>query len=606
MRKANPVALHRRMLLAAGLLLIIFLSRVTLLNTLEFNPDEVWNAWATAGTAQDVLARVPYDWPPLHFLLIWAWQGLVGSHPFVLRVLSVLTFMLAAALAYRAAYKLTGHEAAAWGTLLVYAALGYSVFLSTYFRAYVLMLLLLPLLIWLVLRYFERPHLIRALPVALCMAAMFYTNLTAVVAFGVVGLLTLLVYGQQVWRWWLPGVLALVLAVPEILSKATLLGRRTTYNDAALPLPDALIGIYADYAGVAAGAWLIAAVIAIGLLLLRERPVRRHTLALLIWVLLLPFLMYLLDPLLAFFSAQYSWWGLTGMALLLGSAFAYLPTIGRILAGVLALIAMFLPPVIENHFGSPPFEATFRDLTTYLRAGDVAVRDPNCACGEPIEWDYYQRVLLPQPLAFVDHPHEAQRVWYISRISEQDEALYEQVTAGRLAGDFVGPWDFFFRLYVAPPDPQGILYENGLRFHGYDVLEDRQPGVQPVTRREGETLTVRLWWSADEALTQDYSVATHLLASDGSLAAQFDGLPQVVNLHPLADAPTPQETSQWQPGQFYIEERTLQLPNPLPAGAYTLALVVYQWWDGVRIPYETAAGNTSDVLELGTVHIMSW
>ena len=610
MRKANPEALRWRMLLASATLLLIYFSRVRLLNTLEFNPDEVWNAWSTVGSLGDVLARVPYDWPPLHFVLIWLWQGLVGDHPLVLRMLSVLTYMLALAFTYRAAYKLSGRSLVAWGALLAFAGLGYSVFLSVYFRAYVLMLLWLPLLLWLALRYLERATLRRALPVALVMAAMFYTNLTAVVAFGVVGIVTLILHTRRIWRWWLPGLIAFGLAIPEILSKAALLGRRTTYNDALLPLPAALVQIYSDYMGTAFIPWLLALVVAIGLILLRERPSKRNTSALLIWVLLLPCAMYVLDPLLAFFSAQYSWWGLTGIALLIGVGFAYLPRLGRVVAGGLALGAMFLPLEVENAFGSPPFEATFRDLSGYVQAGDIFVLDPLCNCGQPIEWDYYQRVYLPQRLyitADAARSAAARRVWYVQNISRYDEALAQTVTSSRLAGNFVGPWDFFFRVYEAPPDAVGSTYANGLRFHGVDVLDARREhDLRPIVRREGDTLRLRLWWSLaeDADIGRDYSVATHLLDSAGAVVAQFDGLPQTVNLHPLDDAPTPQETSGWQAGRLYIEERTLALPNPLPQGDYTLALIVYQWWDGQRIASDATTAN--DTLPLATVHIMSW
>jgi hypothetical protein len=43
------------------------------------------------------------------------------------------------------------------------------------------------------------------------------------------------------------------------------------------------------------------------------------------------------------------------------------------------------------------------------------------------------------------------------------------------------------------------------------------------------------------------------------------------------------QTSALEPGKIYIDWRTLALPADLPPGTYTLALVVYQPWDGARL-----------------------
>lgn len=49
--------------------------------------------------------------------------------------------------------------------------------------------------------------------------AAFYVYLPSVVGFFMLGLYTLIVYPRKIWRWWLPGIIALALAVPLILSK---------------------------------------------------------------------------------------------------------------------------------------------------------------------------------------------------------------------------------------------------------------------------------------------------------------------------------------------------------------------------------------------------
>ncbi len=74
----------------------------------------------------------------------------------------------------------------------------------------------------------------------------------------------------------------------------------------------------------------------------------------------------------------------------------------------------------------------------------------------------------------------------------------------------------------------------------------------------------------------DYSISLQLLSSSGALVAQRDGPINQFGVRVF-------ETSQLEPGQIYIDHRTLALPADLSAGEYALALVVYQSWDGVRL-----------------------
>ena len=66
----------------------------------------------------------------------------------------------------------------------------------------------------------------------------------------------------------------------------------------------------------------------------------------------------------------------------------------------------------------------------------------------------------------------------------------------------------------------------------------------------------------------------------------------------------PPETSRWQPGKLYIEERELKLPYPLTTGTYDIRLAVYQWWDSVRIAAPGTDENT--MLRLGSVWVKAW
>lgn len=111
------------------LLLIVGASRITLLAEWQMDNDEVWTVWQSLGSPLDIIRWTPYDWPPLHFLLVGMWTDLVGIHPEIVNYLSVLIFLIGVASMYRLVYHIKDHRAALVAGL-VYASLGYAIVLS--------------------------------------------------------------------------------------------------------------------------------------------------------------------------------------------------------------------------------------------------------------------------------------------------------------------------------------------------------------------------------------------------------------------------------------------------------------------------------------------
>jgi hypothetical protein len=194
-------------------------------------------------------------------------------------------------------------------------------------------------------------------------------------------------------------------------------------------------------------------------------------------------------------------------------------------------------------------------------------------------------------LNYVTEPGNYRRIWYIFTEGKQDPALFARVQQNRTPLEEIGDPSFRIRLYEAPPDIQGIRFENGLRFHGVEPLD--MAGPEPVWR-EGQRMKVRMWWSVDQPVPVDLSVGTYVFDSAGVIA-QFDGPPQVIN--------GPRETSRWQPGQYYVEDREIQLVNPMK-GSYDLFLAVYQWWDNYRL--RASGVNQDKLLPIMTFSVMSW
>lgn len=589
-------------LITALALLLIVASRIPSMS-IEPEGDEINNIYLSIGTPDEIIARTPYDWVPGGFLLMGGWINLVGLHPLALRWLPLFAFMVGCAFTYRLLLRWRGHDAALLG-MLAYAALGLHIFLSVYMRGYAYALALLPCALWLTTRYFAKPTLRRAALLALAMAAMFYSQLTSALAFSVLGMYSLLAHPRAIWRWWLPAVIALPLALPEILRQRFILSSRLSITSSIPqpPFPQAYINIMRDYLGVAEIAWVVVLIVAVLALLLRERPLRGRGWLLLLWAFVIPVILYLLNPLLGLYSGRYSWWVGTGIALAAAWGLAWLPRAGRIGAG-LALAALCFAPLGVNRYLMPsePLFDNLRWLAEQYRAGDVIVRDPANTCGVPEKWDLYSRVLFPQGIQFSQRADDARRVWFITFDGQATPALLTDAQNGRYAGRFVGRPDCLIRLYEAPPDSDGMLFDNGLRFHGLDVIDNATGTVwgEPIARREGEALRLRLWWSADRAIEGDYSVGVYLLADDGTILAQVDSAPQVV----LPEG-APPETSRWTDDTIYVEERVLTMPPVGSMGVYRLALAVYGWWDNVRV--DAPSVGDDGVLTLGVVTLIAW
>jgi hypothetical protein len=264
-----------------------------------------------------------------------------------------------------------------------------------------------------------------------------------------------------------------------------------------------------------------------------------------------------------------------------------------------ALVFAPLPPT-GYYAPEPPLLANMRWLAGQYRAGDVLVRDPAQGCGAPEEWEILTRAFFPNSLRFDSAPRDHQRVWYVSFDGREDPALGAAVREGRVAGRFVGPAGCLFRLYEAPPDAQGIVFENGMRFHGMQVLDEGGlVTTTPLVRRERDTMRLRLWWSADAPIDRDYSVGIFLAWRDGTLIVQNDSAPQVV-----VPEGAPVETSRWAQDTIYIEERTLTLPEGLRLDTAQLALTVYGWWDNRRL--DAPGVDDAGLLPLADVAIAAW
>jgi hypothetical protein len=112
---------------------------------------------------------------------------------------------------------------------------------------------------------------------------------------------------------------------------------------------------------------------------------------------------------------------------------------------------------------------------------------------------------------------------------------------------------------------------------------------RPQVMGPGQVLPVELRWQAVASRPTDYMVFLQLLAPDGTLIAQHDGLPQG-GYWP---------TGQWVIDEIVVDRRGLDLPADLPAGDYRLITGLYNPVNGQRLA--TSAGV--DFVDLGIVEV---
>lgn len=607
-------------LLFALLTLLIVLSRAPYFGQLELDPHEIWTMWQSVGTLPQVINRPPYDWGPLYYVVMFGWQNMVGVHTETARVLSVLWLVLGSAFMYRGMARLCPGTAPLLATLL-YATSAGIIYLSLNIRGYALQLALMPLGFWLLLRYFDANRLtwrdyLAGIVLAATMLAMVYIHPTGILACVVLGAYTLFAYPRQILRWLLPGILVLVLALPQLQIR---FGTATTRLDVSASIVDlnSVYSFFLYYTGQSVVQQILALILLVAALVLlwRSLPKPSRALPLFLSIVVGCAMLIFLGGRLGFTGQRHAWWLVTPVVLLMAWGLSYLPKPALIACFALLLVGIYVPALPgsldESGAPNPPLGANFAWLAQNARWGDAVVIDPKQECSiYKEEWDYYTRLYFPGNINIVDNSAGYRRVWYIAADGWNDPKLKNEVLDDRLPSIFNGPWNCLFRLYIAPPDPTGILYANGMRFHGHEILEDGQPISIPLIRRESDSVTVRLWWSADSPPPLDYSIGLYMIDTEtGTLITQLDSGPQLVSLDPMDFSKLPSETSRWQLNQLYVEERTLNLPDSIPfsrEGVHTfeLALVVYQSGDNQRV---TAPGLTPDDLHiLQTFAVRSW
>lgn len=90
-----------------------------------------------------------------------------------------------------------------------------------------------------------------------------------------------------------------------------------------------------------------------------------------------------------------------------------------------------------------------------------------------------------------------------------------------------------------------------------------------------------LYWQALSEIDREYTVFVHALDPLGQIVAQWDAMPRA-NEYP---------TTHWLVGRVVDDTHLLALPPGLAAGGYRLAIGLYNWQTGERLPIEQLDGT---------------
>ncbi|MCL4248044.1 MAG: glycosyltransferase family 39 protein [Anaerolineae bacterium] len=597
-------------LIGASALLLLFSFMLLNIGWLHMHPDETLSYVSTEGSLADVIhfqISLQDNQAPGWFSVFWTWRQLMGDGEFASRVLGLLTALLALAVAYQIGRRAGGD---AWAASLGIVCLIGNAFFFQYaydIRPYPLVMLTTMLSLWAFQRWLAEPSLRRTIIYGVSVAAMLYVHylLALFVVVHAMYLLTQVrLTVKRIARFVLAGVVAGVLFAPwfpvfvahvqhlRAVEAQSGTGRGvagigvstfTTSADTILGLIDlATNGLAVVYAIM-----LLAGVALVG----RRRGWR----LLVVCALGVPIVYLAVNLVAGAYAPRFISYMTIPLALALGAVLAALP--GRLAgmpSGAFVAVALVAAEIVTFGAHIPirtPYRNIYRAVAAQAQPGDTWHIAPGTGVDTFV--GQQMRLYLPPALAAQHTPGELidaaqRRIWFVTDrwLADDVQAAFRQLEPTHplqlVLGDCNIRWCYLAQLMEAPPNHDPTVFGGQLGFYGIDI-----------DHLDAANLQVRLWWRVDDTAPQlDYSIGLHLLDSSGVLVAQADG---PINHYDAQIFPT----SQMQPGQIYIDHRDIRLPANLPSGEYTLELVVYQPWDGVRLTLPDGAdGLALDTLTL--------
>ncbi len=581
--------------------------------------DEGWTMLLSAGPGLDDVVRTLADdqHPPLYFMLLRLWRTAAGESEFTGRYLGVLAGVIAVAGTYQLGRALFSPLAGILAALLL-ALADLPIDLAQEVRHYSLLLTFVVLSSAAYARWWRHPTRLNRTAYVLASLGMLYTHYLGLYVLGVQGLHLLL--ARRPWRRLAEGVLLLGAVglgflpwLPVMIEQNRVRWDNPLYYQNSLPnspetfrlVRHTLLGQH--YA-------LLGSVILLGLVWLswpRGDTVARPTLRLRpLWPVLYPALQIVviaglivaINERRQFLTVRNFLILTPALAVLAGHGLANLPRLARTFMIALLMIVALSTVDARRHY--PDWRAIVGNVSAHYVADEPVLMDvwvgdfparyyldrqlgPQTPRVSLREWRaQYREFFLPTLLDYLQHQNSFWLICWGDAPLNEYGSLIAQAGLERtatLAVDHLGTPIYSLRFDRRPATTLatfGDLFALH-RFHA------------PTVAIPGDTISIALWWTAEQTPPLDYSVSVFLLDSAGALVAQHDG--------PPLDGHAP--TSSWSPQALYFDVHRLRLPAKLPTGDYTLGVKVYWWADGQPLPVDSGAASPTTYLAVGTVSV---
>lgn len=221
-------------------------------------------------------------------------------------------------------------------------------------------------------------------------------------------------------------------------------------------------------------------------------------------------------------------------------------------------------------------------------------------------WDQFEDLITRESFRYIvlDRKMYKRRESLLSQYLDKNGAiiLFWQIPPGwtfafAQEGGVINPeWgevNWYIIELTDPHKPARITPISPLRFG--DTIQLTGYDLECPEVRAGDRIEVTLGWKATGHLKENYTVFVHLLDESGEKWAQVDRFP-LGGMYP---------TSWWKRGQELMDRYSLLTHPETPAGDYRIAVGMYQFRSGERLPVTTADGHRppEDIWPLAAIHI---
>lgn len=581
-------------IIAAMIILLFFAFHLRGMSSMYMWADEHLSYENTQYPLPDALERLftANNHPPVWYTNFWFWRRLVGTHEILGRIQSILFSAITLSIVYQLGKMWFGQPRFGWYATALLGSSALFFIYSLEIRQYALTMLSVTLSMWLYTRWLKKQHWRNAVTYGASIAFMLYVHYFLLFAALIQAIHFILFEVRTIEKFkqglvaagtatimWLPWVPILLTQLDFVRRDAEAKGREGGLASTTYPTSSREIELLAE---VASNGYvlLLGALFIIGAILLWRKS--RYWLAL-FWVMAVPAFVFLVNTQVNVYTPRYVAYICIGIALAAAATIASFPRYLRLLGlvGLVALNLYALPNFI-------PVRAPERDIlldVSALSMPDDAVYFTDGTPSSQVE-RYLAPELQESRLDSIEDTANVHRIWFITNdwtensvIRADFEQLTETYTLQQVLGQCTPEWCYLAQLLEAPPLNSPTEYGEGILFWGGDIDEITDTSI-----------ATRLWWRVSQTPSEDYSIGLHLVAADGQVVAQNDGA-----IMDMYSDPTEVQMSQLEPNRTYIDLRNLSVPPDLPTGEYQLTVVVYQWWDGVRLP--TVDGEDAIILE---------